>query len=346
MLSHPRLRRVASHLARAAAAALALLAGTAAQAASQGWSGIEYFYQPEPLESLDGRVFSLESLQAGTPRPLGTLHFVHGEYGYQAFSAAPGWSVGDYAGLSASEPADQKQSGPDECSAFQVKAGPGPAAGSSGWMMKTDCAPLSADPAHRFVNMQANVTWSAGQMPRPWVTASSRFGMEFSLRIPTAKMQSGARGYATAQVAINDGDGHFFWMQPPIFLAGFPPGAERKDARGFDLDVPYINPVYRGKGRYLSTFDNPVTGQVSHLTTARPWSAWHWYAFTISRAQLLAAITDLNANGGHFSGDMARYGISLIGVQTEINRQAAKPGRTPEGWLGIGLKQLYAYRLY
>ena len=340
------LRRVASHLARTGAAALALLAGTVAQAASQGWSDIEYFYKPEPIGSLDGRVFSLESVKAGTPRPLGALHFVHGEYGYQAFSAAPRWSVGDYTGLPGSEPADQKQSGPDECSAFQVEAGSGLTAGSSGWVMKTDCAPLSDDPAHRFVNMQANVTWSTGQMPRPWVTESSRFGMEFSVKIPTAKMLSGARGYATAQVAIHDGDGHFFWMQPTLFLAGFPPGAERKDARGFDLAVPYINPVYRGNGRYLSKFDNPVTGQVSHVTTARPWSAWHWYAFTISRAQLLCAITDLNASGGHFSVDVARYGISLIGVQTEINRQAAKPGRSPEGWLGIGLKQLYAYRLY
>lgn len=326
--------------------ALLLLATGAAQAVSQRWSGIEYFYKPELLGSLDKRIFSLESLRAGTPRPLGTLHFVHGEYGYSAFSEAPSWSVSGYTGLPDSEPADEKQSGPGECSAFQVQAGKGLTTGSSGWVMKTGCSPLSDDPAHRFVNMQANVTWAPDQMPRPWVTESSRFAVEFSLKIPTARVLSGAKAYATAQVAIHDGEGHFFWLQPVLFVAGFPPGSERKDTSGFDQNVPYINPIYRKQGRYLSKFDNPRTGQVSHVTTTKPWSKWHWYAFTVSRAQLLAAVQDLNANGGKFSTDLSRYGISLVGVQTEINRQAVTPGKTPEGWVGIGLKQLYAYRLY
>lgn len=328
---------------------LALLLATAAgvaRAESQRWSAIEYYYKPEALGSLDGRIFSLESLRAGKPRPLGVLHFVHGEYGYPAFSEAPAWSVSEYTGLPGTEPADEKQGGTAECSAFQVEAGKGLDVGSAGWVMKTSCSPLPDDPAHRFVNMQANVTWAHEQMPRPWATQDSRFGVEFSLKVPTARMLAGAKGYATAQVAIHDGDGHFFWMQPALFLAGFPPGAERKDSSGFDQNVPYINPVYRSKGRYLSKFDNPVTRQVSHVTAARAWSAWHWYAFTISRAQLQAAVTDMNANGGKFSADLSRYGVSLVGVQTEINRQAGTPGRTPEGWIGIGLKQLYAYRLY
>ena len=323
-----------------------LLVTGAVQAESQRWAAIDYYYKPEALGSLDDRIFSLESLRAGQQRPLGVLHFVHGEYGYPAFSKAPTWSVSDYTGLPGTEPADQKQGGTGECSAFQVEAGKGLDVGSAGWVMKTSCSPLPDDPAHRFVNMQANVTWAQEQMPRPWPTQKSRFGVEFSLKIPTARLLSGARGYATAQVAIHDGDGHFFWMQPPLFLAGFPAGAERRDAIGVDQNVPYINPVYRGQGRYMSKFDNPVTGQVSNVTTARSWSAWHWYAFTISRAPLRAAVTDLNAKGGLFSSDLSRYGVSLIGVQTEINRQAAAPGKTPEGWIGIGLKQLYAYRLY
>ena len=323
-----------------------LLASAAVHAESQRWSAIEYYYQPESLGSLEGRVFSLEGLRAGQPRPLGLLHFVHGEYGYSAFSEAPRWSVSDYTGLPGSEPADEKHGGAGECSAFQVEAGKGLEVGSSGWVMKTSCSPLSDDPAHRFVNMQANVTWTADQMPRPWATASSRLGVEFSLKIPTARVRSGAKGYATAQVAIHDGDGHFFWLQPLLFVAGFAAGAERKDASGFDQNVPYINPIYRSRGRYMSKFDNPRTRQASHVTARKPWSAWHWYAFTVSRAQLLAAITDLNKNGGAFSTDLSRYGISLIGVQTEINRQAVAPGKTPEGWMGIGLKQLYAYRLY
>ena len=326
--------------------ALLLLVSAAVQAESQRWSGIDYYYKPEALGSLDGRIFSLESLHAGKPRPPGILHFVHGEYGYPAFSDAPSWSVSDYTGLAGSEPADEKQAGPGECSAFQVEAGKGLEVGSAGWVMKTVCSPLSDDPAHRFVNMQANVTWPADRMPQPWASENSRFGVEFSLKIPTARMRNGARGYATAQVAIHDGEGHFFWIQPPLFLAGFPAGAERQDSRGFDQNVPYINPVYRSQGRYLSRFDNPVTRQVSHVTTRKPWSAWHWYAFTISRKQLLAAVTDLNASGGKFSTDLERYGVSLVGVQTEINRQAVAPGRVPEGWIGIGLKQLYAYRLY
>ena len=325
--------------------ALLLMTG-AVQAESRRWSAIDYYYQPEVLGSLDDRIFSLESLRAGKQRPLGVLHFVHGEYGYPAFSEAPTWSVSDFTGLPGNEPADEKQGGAGECSAFQVEAGKGLDVGSAGWVMKTSCSPLPDDPAHRFVNMQANVTWAQAQMPRPWATENSRFGVEFSLKIPTARMLSGAKGYATAQVAIHDGDGHFFWMQPPLFLAGFPAGAERKDSIGLDQTVPYINPVYRGQGRYMSKFDNPVTRQVSSVTTARPWSAWHWYAFTVSREQLRAAVTDLNAKGGHFSTDLTRYGVSLIGVQTEINRQAAPPGKTPDGWIGIGLKQLYAYRLY
>ena len=325
--------------------ALLLMTG-AVQAESRRWSAIDYYYQPEVLGSLDDRIFSLESLRAGKQRPLGVLHFVHGEYGYPAFSEAPTWSVSDFTGLPGKEPADQKQGGAGECSAFQVEAGKGLDVGSAGWVMKTSCSPLPDDPAHRFVNMQANVTWTQAQMPRPWATENSRFGVEFSLKIPTARMLSGAKGYATAQVAIHDGDGHFFWMQPPLFLAGFPAGAERRDSIGLDQTVPYIKPVYRGQGRYMSKFDNPVTRQVSSVTTARPWSAWHWYAFTVSREQLRAAVTDLNAKGGHFSTDLTRYGVSLIGVQTEINRQAAPPGKTPDGWIGIGLKQLYAYRLY
>lgn len=323
-----------------------LLACGAVQAEAQRWSGIEYFYRPEALGSLDARVFSLESLRAGTPRPPGVLHFVHGEYGYAAFSQAPGWSASDFTGLPGTEPADERHGGPGACSAFQVEAGQGLDVGSSGWVMKAGCSPLSDDPAHRFVNMQANVTWPLDAMPRPWATEGSRLGLEFSLKLPTARMLAGAKGYATAQVAIHDGDGHFFWLQPMLFLAGFAPGAERSDARGFDQSVPYINPVYRNRGRYLSKFDNPRTRQVSHVTARQPWSAWRWYAFTVSRAQLLAAVTDLNANGGKFSTDLSRYGISLVGVQTEINRQAVAPGKTPDGWIGIGLKQLYAYRLY
>ena len=326
--------------------ALLLAATGAVHAASQRWSGIEYYYKPETLGSLDGRIFSLESLRAGKPRPSGVLHFVHGEYGYEAFSQAPSWSVSDYTGLPGLQPADEKQGGSGDCSAFQVEAGKGLDAGSSGWVMKTSCSPLPADPAHRFVNMQANVSWAQDQMPRPWATDSSRLGVEFSLKIPVARVLTGAKGYATAQVAIHDGEGHFFWLQPTLFLAGFPAGAERKDASGFDQNVPYINPVYRARGRYLSKFDNPLTRQVSHVTAARAWPAWRWYAFTISREQLQAAVTDMNANGGKFSADLSRYGVSLIGVQTEINRQAATPGKTPEGWIGIGLKQLYAYRLY
>ena len=323
-----------------------LLAASAVQAESQRWSGIDYYYKPEALGSLDGRIFSLESLRAGKPRPLGLLHFVHGEYGYPAFADAPSWSVSEYTGLAGSEPADEKQGGTSECSAFQVEAGKGLEVGSSGWAMNTACSPLSNDPAHRFVNMQANVTWAHDKMPRPWLTESSRFGVEFSLKIPVVRVRDGAKGYATAQVAIHDGDGHFFWLQPPLFLTGFAAGSERKDSSGFDQNVPYINPVYRGKGRYLSKFDNPVTRQVSHVTAGKPWSSWRWYAFTVSRAQLLAAVTDLNANGGKFSTDLSRYGVSLVGVQTEINRQAVTPGKTPEGLIGIGLKQLYAYRLY
>ena len=325
--------------------ALLLVTG-AAQAESQRWSAIEYYYKPDTLGSLEGRIFSLESLRTGKQRPVGLLHFVHGEYGYPAFSGSPTWSVGDYTGLPGKQPSDEKHGGTGECSAFQVEAGKGLDVGSAGWVMNTRCSPLPDDPAHRFVNMQANVHWTQEAMPRPWATENSRFGLEFSLKIPTARMLSGAKGYATAQVEIHDGDGHFFWMQPPLFLAGFPSGAEGKDSIGLDQSVPYINPVYRNHGRYMSKFDNPVTRQLSHVTTARPWSAWRWYAFTISRVQLLAAVTDLNARGGHFSTELSRYGVALIGVQTEINRQAAPPGKTPEGWIGIGLKQLYAYRLY
>ncbi len=332
-------------MSKAIAVAL-LLISASVQAESQRWSAIDYYYKPEALGSLDGRIFSLESLRAGKPRPLGVLHFVHGEYGYPAFAEAPTWSVSDYTGLAGSEPADEKHGGTGACSAFQVEAGKGLEVGSSGWVMKTGCSPLSQDPAHRFVNMQANVTWALEQMPRPWITESSRFAVEFSLKIPTAQVASGAKGYATAQVAIHDGEGRFFWLQPPLFLAGFAAGSARKDTSGFDQNVPYLNPVYRSKGRYLSKFDNPVTRQVSHVTAVKPWSAWRWYAFTISRSQLLAAVTDLNANGGHFSTDLSRYGVSLVGVQTEINRQAEVPGKTPEGVIGIGLKQLYAYRLY
>ena len=323
-----------------------LLAATAVHAESQRWSAIEYYYKPEALGSLDGRIFSLESLRAGAPRPLGVLHFVHGEYGVPAFSEAPTWPVSDYTGLPGNEPADEKQGSNAECSAFQVEAGKGLDVGSAGWVMKTSCSPLQDDPAHRFVNMQANVAWAQDAMPRPWATDSSRFGVEFSLKVPTVRMLDGAKGYATAQVGIHDGEGHFFWLQPTLFLAGFPAGAQRTDASGLDQNVPYINPVYRASGRYLSKFDNPVSRQVSHVTAARPWSAWHWYAFTVSRAQLQAAVTDMNAKGGRFSTDLSRYGVSLIGVQTEINRQAVTPGKTPEGWIGIGLKQLYAYRLY
>ncbi|MFC5497842.1 hypothetical protein ACFPOE_09895 [Caenimonas terrae] len=323
-----------------------LLAAGAVHAQSQRWSAIDYYYKPEALGSLDGRIFSLESLRAGQPRPAGVLHFVHGEYGESAFSEASTWPVGEYTGLDGKEPADEKQHGAGECSAFQVEAGKGLDVGSAGWVMKTGCAPLSDDPAHRFVNMQANVAWAADQMPRPWQTPASRFGMEFSLKIPSAKMLAGAKGYATAQLQIHDGDGHFFWMQPTLFLAGFAPGAQSRDSTGLDQNIPYINPVYRSRGRYLSKFDNPVTHQVSHVTASRPWAQWHWYAFTVSSAQLLAAVTDLNAKGGKYSTDLSGYGISLIGVQTEINRQAVAPGKTPEGWIGVGLKQLYAYRLY
>lgn len=322
-----------------------LLASGAAQAESQRWSAVEYYYKPEALGSLAGRIFSLESLRAGQPRPLGKLHFVHGEYGYPAFSEAPAWSVSDYTGLPGSEPADEKQGGTGDCSAFQVEAGKGLEVGSAGWVMKTGCVALSDDPAHRFVNMQANVTWAPDQMPRPWATGDSRFALEFSLKIPSAGVSNGAKAYATAQLAIHDGAGHFFWLQPPLFLAGFPAGAETRDMKGFDQGVPYINPVYRSQGRYMSRFDNPVTGQVSHVTTRKPWSAWHWYAFTVSTRQLRAAVDDLNANGGKFSADLSRYGVSFIGVQTEINRQGTASGKTPQGWMGIGLKQLYAYRL-
>lgn len=323
-----------------------LLAIASAHAESQRWSAIDYYYKPEALGSLDGRIFSLESLSAGKPRPQGVLHFIHGEYGDPAFSEEPSWPVSDYTGLPVSEAADARQGTTARCSAFQVLAGKGLDRGSAGWLMKTSCSPLPDDPAHRFVNMQANITWAQEQMPHPWLTDKSRFGFEFSLKLPTARMLSGAKGYATAQVQIDDGQGHFFWLQPLLFLSGFPAGAERTDDRGFVQDVPYINPAYRSRGRYMSKFDNPVTGQVSHVTATKPWSAWHWYAFTVSRKQLQAAVADLNANGGRFSTDLSRYGIALIGVQTEINRQAATPGKTPEGWIGVGLKQLYAYRLY
>ena len=325
--------------------ALLLLAAGAAQAERQRWSAIEYYYRPEAIGSLDGRIFSLESLRAGTPRPLGTLHFIHGEYGYPAFSEQASWRVSDYTGVTGDAPAGERQSSPDNCSAFQADAGSGHDAGTAGWVMNTECATLSHDPAHRFVNMQANVTWAPAQMPRPWRTDGSRFGLEFSLKLPSARVSGGAKAYATAQVAIHDGEGRLFWFQPTLFLAGFAPGAERKDTSGFDQKVPYINPAYRDRGRYMSKFDNPVTRQVSHVTAVKPWSAWRWYAFTISRTQLRNAVEDLNANGGQFSTDLSRYGVSLIGVQTEINRQATDSGKAPQGMVGIGLKQIYAYRL-
>jgi hypothetical protein len=325
---------------------LAAAAVGAVYAESKRWNAIEYYYKPEALSSLNGRIYSLESLSAGTHRPQGVLHFIHGEYGDPAFSEQPSWPVSDYTGLPPGEPADARQGANAQCSAFQVQAGKGLDTGSSGWLMKTSCSPLHDDPAHRFVNMQANIAWTQERMPRPWQTEESRFGFEFSLKLPTARVLFGAKGYATAQVQIDDGDGHFFWLQPLLFLAGFPAGAERTDDRGFIADVPYINAAYRSRGRYMSKFDNPLTRQVSHITSAKPWPAWHWYAFTVSRAQLQAAVTDLNANGGKFSTDLSRYGVGLIGVQTEINRQAVTPGKTPEGWIGVGLKQLYAYRLY
>jgi hypothetical protein len=322
-----------------------LLASTGAHAETQRWSGIEYYYQPEQIGSLDGRIFSLESLQAGKKRPLGTLHFIHGEYGDAPFSQRGTWQSGDQTGLSGTEPADERESGPDRCSAFEVEAGTGLEAGTAGWVMKSDCVSLSDDPAHRFVNMQANVTWARERMPRPWVTPRSRFGFEFSLKLPAARVSGGAKAYATAQVAIDDGEGRFFWIQPPLFLQGFPAGAETKDTHGFDQNVPYINPAYRDNGRYMSKFDNPLTHQVSSVASTRRWSNWRWYAFTISPRQLGNAIRDLNANGGRFSTDLSRYGVSLIGVQTEINRQGGKSGTTPQGAIGIGMKQVYAYRI-
>jgi hypothetical protein len=305
-------------LHQAVAAALILLLGPAAHSEVQRWSGIEYYYQPETTAR---SVYSLESLKAGTERPFGTLHFLHGQYG-DAFTKA------------------------GACSAFGRPDDDGADATALGWTMRTECAPLADDLPHRFVNMQANVVWKTSERPQPWPSASSRFGMEFSVRIPSAGVSAGARGYATAQVGIHDGDDHFFWLQPVIWLSGFGPGAQRKDAVGTDPSGPYINPVYRDHGRYLSKFDNPRTGQVSRVTRTQPFTAWGWYAFTISRAQLLAAVADLNANGGHFSTDAARYRVGLIGVQTEINRQAGAVGTTPQGWVEIGLKQLHAYRLY
>jgi hypothetical protein len=329
----------------AVAAALALLLGPAAQSEAQRRSGIEYYYQPEAIESLDGRVFSLESLRGGTQRPLGKLHFVHGEYDRSVFSTPTLWSVNLHTALAGASAPQKKESVPGDCSAFQVDPGSEPAEGSANWIMQTSCSALSPDPAHRFVNMQANVAWPTERMPQPWITPNSRFALEFSLRLPSAGVNDGARAYATAQVAIHDGDGHYFWLQPPLFLYGFPRGAEKQDQRGFDQDVPYINPAYRRGGRYLSKLDRPATGQVSSVTSSQPWSGWHWYAFTISRSQLRHAVADLNASGGRFSTDWSRYRVSFIGVQTEINRQAAI-GKTPQGWIDIGLKQLNAYRLY
>lgn len=114
--------------------ALALLLAIASvHAESQRWSAIDYYYKPEALGSLDGRIFSLESLSAGKPRPQGVLHFIHGEYGDPAFSEEPSWPVSDYTGLPGNESADARQGTTARCSAFQVLAGKGLDVGSAGW---------------------------------------------------------------------------------------------------------------------------------------------------------------------------------------------------------------------
>jgi hypothetical protein len=323
----------------------------AANAETQYWSGVEYYYTPESINSLTGKIYSLENLWGGTPAPTNQLHFRHGGLGAAPFSDPVYWAVNDYTGIAPATPLTAKQisRSPNCCfSTFQVEAGSGYDTGQFGWVMSTAWVPLPENPDLQFVNMQGTYVWPSSQPIRPWITSSSRLGFEFSMKIPSAGISYGAKSYVTAQIAIHDGSGHYFWMQPVIYLNGFTAGAESTDAIGYDVGTgaAYINPVYQNVGRYTSKFDNPFTGQLGNLTTTSTWSEWKWYSLTISTQQLLNAINDLNAMGGNFSTNLSDYWVDFMGIQSEINRQATGQPHDPDGWIGVGIKQVYAYRMY
>lgn len=82
----------------------------------------------------------------------------------------------------------------------------------------------------------------------------------------------------------------------------------------------------------------------SFSSTGATWSGWRLYRCSISRAQLLNAINDVNSKyGAGLSTNPADYRLILFTLQDEISQ---KPSPWAGGWLSMSACFLYVYEVY
>ena len=330
------------------------------------WSEVNYFYRPESITDSTDRFITKEGAD---PNILfERIHFFSANLGADVFDNTINWQLGDFTGLYPTESSTQITRGHKSygASAFQFDSVGGIESGSLGWMLNSFGLPASDDPNDRFVNAMIRYLWSFRTI-HPWSSKNSHLGMEFSIQIPTAYRTSEAHSYVTAEIAIHDGtdeaNRRYFWFQPVVFMDGFSPGQERIDESGLDAGTGsfWINPKFKPgcDSKFITSFENTSTGQKSSFTQTQTWTGWKWFALTISRTQLLNAVKEINqaienyntnpnnsVKKEKFSSDPNNYFISLMSIQSEINRNSSSQnGQIQNAHIGLSVKQLYLYEL-
>lgn len=263
-------------------------------------------YSPETITNINERIY------VDVPDPVHQTFIRLGGMSASATSQTiTGWNLGKYTGAKTSGTIANYQRGVNNnvpgSSAVQLFGN------TAGFIVDTTSIPGNSAYTFGLANAQWGYAWNSADAIKPWATSTSKFNMDFDMKIPIAKHKSNSEpGYVYASILVRDGtSGKYLYIQPQILDTRYIP----YEFYGFDVgtQTAFVGVKFVSNGRYASKTST------STASTKTAWNAWKHFGFTINRTQLNNAITDINAvYGAGLSLDYANYTLILITIQDEV----------------------------
>lgn len=317
------------------------------------WSAEHVYYAPENLQNISDRAF------AGPPEeliPRRKLFMASFGCTSSAFSqAVTNWQVGDFSGCQSPAPWGDFQRGINAqwygATSVQVTND------TVGGQLHTPSIPGGSVKNYDLANIQVAYWWNEFDTPTPWArNSSSKLQFQIRLKVPSSYFEpnpkpwlaGGPCGYVNTSILLvdslddpvhkKDWQKRGFWHQVHAFDSRWTPETE---FFGWDAGTnrAWVNSYFK----YGDSTRYCTTTPMSSASTAQTWNdSYRPFGFTISRAQLVNAINDVNARypAAQLPTDPARYKVVLISVQNEISYP------TGAGYLAFSAKDIRFSELY